>query len=181
MTPQVVLIEDHRLLRDSMRRYLERVANVRVVGIASTAEEAWQYLDLWNPDIVVMNIQAPRVVDGLALTRRIVAQYPHIAVLVQSTDYEHCADALAAGASAFLSKEAPDLFANLVAAVRSFAAALQDTTVERHDTRPPSGGRPSVDTARRERRAAPVEPRSLSNLITPGVGIRRWILDGGAI
>ena len=140
MTPQepqvvrVVIADDQRLVRAGFRVLVESAPDLQVVGEAGDGVEAVEQARRELPDVVLMDIRMPRM-DGLEATRRIVAldRAEGVRVLVLTTfDLdEYVYEALRAGASGFLLKDAPA--ADLVHAVRVVAAgeALLAPTVTR--------------------------------------------------
>jgi DNA-binding NarL/FixJ family response regulator len=122
VTTSVVLADDQPLVRAGLRLILEAEENFAVVGEAGDGEEALAATQRLQPDVVLMDVQMPKL-DGLEATRRI-AKDPTIRtrVLILTTferdDYVF--EALRAGASGFMLKNAsPE---DLVRAVRVVAA-----------------------------------------------------------
>ncbi len=117
---RVVLADDLALVRGGMRVILEDHEDIRVVGEAADGSEAVEQAIRTGPDVVVMDVRMPGV-DGLEATRRIAARMPAVRVLVVTTFHldEYVLEALRAGASGFLLKDAPP--ASLVEAVRTVA------------------------------------------------------------
>lgn len=115
---RVVLADDHQLLRQALRRALED-AGVFVVGEAADGEEATRLVDELRPDIVVMDVTMP-VLDGVEATRRIHVAYPDlpIVMLTMHGEAELRAEAIRAGAAAFMTKDSSmhDVVATVVAA-----------------------------------------------------------------
>lgn len=101
---RVLLADDHQILRDGIRRGLEN-AGEEVVGEASNGEEAVSLARETQPDIVLMDLSMP-VLDGVSATRRIIAEFPDIKVVVLTMhdDPPLTRSALEAGASAYLTK-----------------------------------------------------------------------------
>ncbi len=101
---KILLADDHALLRDGLRRSFESAGD-DVVGEASTGEEAVALAKALQPDVVLMDLSMP-VMDGIEATRAIREQMPatKIAVLTMHDDIDKTRDAIAAGASAYLSK-----------------------------------------------------------------------------
>ncbi|NYT95110.1 response regulator transcription factor [Salinispora sp. H7-4] len=120
---RILLADDHHLVRTGFRVILEVEDDIQVVGEAADGERAVSMAGALRPDVVLMDVEMPRV-DGLEATRRIVADLarPHApAVLILTTfdrdDYLFAA--LRAGASGFLLKNGtPEA---LVAAIRVVA------------------------------------------------------------
>lgn len=118
---RVVLADDQDLVRAGFRVILESEPGVRVVAEASDGAAAVAAVDAHRPDVVCLDVQMPGV-DGLEAARRITAADDPPAVLVLTTfdTDEYLFDALAAGASGFLLKNAsPE---KLIEAVRTVAA-----------------------------------------------------------
>ncbi len=101
---KILLADDHALLRDGLRRSFESAGD-DVVGEASTGEEAVALAKALLPDVVLMDLSMP-VMDGIEATRQIRDQVPgtRVAVLTMHDDIDKTRDAIAAGASAYLSK-----------------------------------------------------------------------------
>ena len=100
----ILLADDHAILRDGVRRGLES-AGETVVGEAGNGEEAVDLAQTLHPDIVLMDISMP-VLDGVAATRRISESLPgvKVVVLTMHDDPSRTQAALDAGAVAYLSK-----------------------------------------------------------------------------
>jgi DNA-binding NarL/FixJ family response regulator len=117
--PRVLLVDDHQLLRQALRRAVEEAGFV-VVSEAGDGEEAVRRALQLRPDIVVMDVTMP-VLDGVSATERIHAAAPDIAVLVLTMHGEDDlkAQALRAGAVAFLTKDSA--MHDVVATLRAIA------------------------------------------------------------
>lgn len=104
---RVVLVDDHPVYREGLSMLLESMHGVDVVATAADGEEAKAAVDDGEPDVVVMDVQMPRL-DGIAATRDIVARHPHLAVVVltMSEDDETVFAAMRAGARGYLVKGA---------------------------------------------------------------------------
>ena len=114
---RVVVADDQPLLRAGFKAVLEATGSIRVVAEAGTGLEAVAAAERHDPDVVLMDIRMPEL-DGIEATRRL----PRHKVLVLTTFGvdELIVEALRAGASGYLLKDAPA--ADLVAAVRAVAA-----------------------------------------------------------
>ena len=84
----ILLAENHVVVRESIRRFLEREANFEVVGEAGDGEEAVQMASQLKPDVIVMDISMPKL-NGIEATRQIKALQPSAVVLILTAyDYE---------------------------------------------------------------------------------------------
>jgi DNA-binding NarL/FixJ family response regulator len=103
----VLLVEDHGLVRAGLRTLLEALPDVYVVGEASDGSDAVKLIEQLHPDIVLMDISMPRL-NGIEAIRRAIKLQPRPRILVLSmhTDKEYVRAALAAGAAGYLLKAA---------------------------------------------------------------------------
>jgi len=104
----VLIADDQALVRVGLRKILESEPETSVVGEAADGEDAVTEARRTRPDVVLMDIRMP-VLDGIEATRRIVAAQPGTRVLMLTTfgldTYVY--EALRAGASGFMLKDAP--------------------------------------------------------------------------
>jgi DNA-binding NarL/FixJ family response regulator len=122
MSVRVVLVDDQALIRTGFKMILETEDDIEVVGEASDGEQAISMTRSVRPDVVLMDVQMPTM-DGLEATGRIVqdASIPsRIVILTTFERDDYVFEALRAGASGFLLKNAPS--EELVHAVRVVAA-----------------------------------------------------------
>ena len=103
---RVIVVDDHDLLRKGLRDLLTE-HGLRVVGEAGDGDDAVRLVTHAAPDVVIMDLHMPRV-SGIEATRRLaeVAPNSRVLVLTVSSDDETVADAIAAGASGYLLKDA---------------------------------------------------------------------------
>lgn len=104
---QVLIVDDHAILRDGIRSLLERQEGITVVGEASNGREALVRVSGLRPDIVLMDVAMPEM-DGLEATRRIKETHPEVKVLIltQHASREYVTPLLQAGASGYVLKRA---------------------------------------------------------------------------
>ena len=124
---RLVLADDHRMLREGLRRSLEE-QGLSVVGEASDGEEAVRLARELEPDIVVMDLSMP-VLDGIEATRRIreTTSDTKVVVLTMHGDADMVQRAIRAGAVGYLVKDCTT--DEVVATIR--AAASGETAVSR--------------------------------------------------
>lgn len=118
---RVLLAEDHAMVRGGVRAMLEAAGGVEIVGEASDGREAVRLAEELRPEVIVMDVAMPQL-NGIEATRQIRAAAPAIAVIILSMygDRPYITEALRAGASAYLLKDAA--FAELLTAIREVVA-----------------------------------------------------------
>ena len=152
----VLIADDQALVRVGLRKILESEPDMNVVGEVEDGDDAVAEAQRVRPDVVLMDIRMP-VLDGIEATRRIVAARPTTRVLMLTTfgldGYVY--DALRAGASGFMLKDAPP--EEIVAAIRIVASgeALLAPAVTRSVIE---------EFARQQPSAAPAPPRAVDDL-----------------
>ncbi len=122
MATSVLLVDDHDLIRQGLRRAFERDADFTVVGEASSVADATRMIDEHTPDVVILDVRLPDG-SGLDAARQARAKYPNlgIVILTMYAGDEQLFGALEAGASAFVPKDAPA--EDVVAAARHAGAS----------------------------------------------------------
>lgn len=115
--PRVLIVDDHRLVREGLRRTLEE-AGFDVVGEAPDGSMGVEMAEELRPHVVLMDVSMP-VLDGITAIRRLRSRAPdaHVLVLTMHADRELVDDARAAGAHGYLLKDASS--EEVVAAVRA--------------------------------------------------------------
>jgi DNA-binding NarL/FixJ family response regulator len=118
---RVVLVDDHQLIREGLRRAFDRAGDIEVVGEAGSLAEAIDAVQRLDPDVLVTDVRLPDG-DGIALTTQARASNPTmgIVVLTMYAGDDQVFAALDAGASGFVGKDAPA--EEVVAAARHAAA-----------------------------------------------------------
>jgi DNA-binding NarL/FixJ family response regulator len=104
---ELLIADDHTLLRDGMRALLESTERIKVLAEANDGIEVMELLKKHQPDIVLMDIGMPRM-NGLDATKLITQNYSDIRVLILSmhANEEYALRALRAGAAGYILKEA---------------------------------------------------------------------------
>ena len=161
----VLIADDQALVRVGLRKILEAESETAVVGEAADGEDAVAETRRLRPDVVLMDIRMP-VLDGIEATRRIVGAQPGTRVLMLTTfgldTYVY--EALRAGASGFMLKDAPP--EEIAAAVRIVASGEALLA--------PAVTRAVIEEFAKHSPAAPVTPPAAVEELTPR---EREVLD----
>lgn len=118
---RVLVVDDHAMVRDGLRSVLEGYHDIDVVGIASDGEEAVYAVEDVMPQVVLMDVNMPKM-NGITATAHIKARHPTMCIVGISvnSDDDHRNAMIKAGAVALISKEAAmdQLHEAIVGAVR---------------------------------------------------------------
>ena len=132
----ILVVEDHRLVREGTAELLEREPGLTVLGQAASAEQALELIGSLCPDVALVDVELPGM-NGIALAREIAARSGQTRVLVLSAydDYAYVIGALEAGVAGYLLKTASAR--ELADAVRTAAggALVLDESISRRLTR----------------------------------------------
>jgi len=122
VSTRVLLVDDHELIRQGLRRAFERTEDFEVVGEAGSIAEASDLISEASPHVVIFDVRLPDG-SGLDATRKARDKYPElgIVVLTMYAGDDQLFGALDAGASAFVPKDAPS--DDVVAAARHAAGS----------------------------------------------------------
>jgi len=104
---KVLLVDDHKIVRDGIKLMLEPQAGIDVVAEANNGSEVKGLLKNTPVDVIVMDINMPDM-NGIATTKLVKDQHPHIKVLAltMSSDDSHIRQMVQAGASGYIMKSA---------------------------------------------------------------------------
>src|ERR1700689_3974917 len=107
MPCDIVLVDDHKLVRDGIRTLLERSPDFRVVGEADNGADAVQLCKKTNPEVVLMDIGLPGM-NGIEATTELLRHCPgvKVAILSMYDDENSVVSAIRSGARAFVLKKA---------------------------------------------------------------------------
>lgn len=118
MSIRIVIADDHTMLREGLSQALDSLPDIQVIATAADGRELIDVLANLTPDVILVDIEMPRL-SGIGALRRLEGALPAIVVTMHAED-EQRRKAAAAGAAGFLSKSAP--LPDLAAAIRAVAA-----------------------------------------------------------
>jgi DNA-binding NarL/FixJ family response regulator len=126
MAIKVLLADDHRLILSGIRRALDEVEDLEVVGEAESGSQVLPLIHQTNPDLVLLDLRLPDM-NGLACLDAIRQRYPDVKVVILSAfnDPEHIQAAFQRGAIAYIVKSVNPL--DLPSALRQ---ALEETVYQ---------------------------------------------------
>src|SRR5579864_3293983 len=116
----VLLVDDHKIMRDGIKAILGRDPDFRVVGEAETGSDALQFVKLHQPDVVLLDIGLPGL-NGVETTAEILRHHADCKVVILSMydDENSVVSSIRSGARAFILKKASD--SDLLEALRVVA------------------------------------------------------------
>jgi len=131
MLIKVVLVDDHKIVRQGVRPFLQTLADIKVIAEADSGAAAVTAVEQYQPDVVLMDLEMPGDLDGIAATHQIRKLRPETQVIVVTSHHqdEYIFPAVRAGAISYLLKDVePD---ELAAAIRKAAhgEAMLDSRV----------------------------------------------------
>ena len=106
MTINVVIADDHTIVRDGLRALLEANPEIKVVGDAANGRQVLKLVNELKPDVVIMDISMPEL-NGIDASRQILDTHPDVRVIILSMlgTADHVFHALQAGVRGYLLKE----------------------------------------------------------------------------
>ena len=144
----VLLVDDHAVVREGYRRLLERTNDIRVMEEAETGEQAYKILSTLLPDVVIMDINLPGI-GGIEVVRRIVSRFPEQKILMFSMheDVVFLSRALQAGAKGYVTKSsAPEVMVKAVRLVHSGKFFISDQMAQELAVKSMPGKSELIDT-----------------------------------
>lgn len=106
MTTKIVIIDDHQLFREGVKRILDFEPSFEVVAEGDDGSEAIELVEKYAPDVIIMDINMPNT-NGVEATSGLIEQYPESKVIILSIhdDENYVTHALKTGATGYLLKE----------------------------------------------------------------------------
>ena len=103
---KIILVDDHKIVRDGLKILLMNLSDIKVIGEVSNANELFILLQKSKPDILLMDISLPKM-SGIAITERISQEYPNIKVIMLTANEndEMVFNSFKAGALGYLPKD----------------------------------------------------------------------------
>ncbi len=101
---RILLVDDHQVVREGLRRMLELEADLKVVGEAADATEVLTQAESLSPEVILMDIKIPGV-DGIELTRQLKEKKPSCNVIMLTLYDQYLTQAIEAGAVGYLLKD----------------------------------------------------------------------------
>ena len=165
---KILLADDYAPVRDGLRVLLEMSGDAQVLGEAADGREAVRLAETLGPDVVLMDMEMPNL-GGLEATRQIKKARPQtkIVILSMHDDRQYVAEAMRAGASGYLLKDAAS--SELLAAVKAVAAGSVYLSTEISEVALGD----QVDRTRNE-----PAPTGLANLSGPEREVLQLIAEG---
>ena len=130
---RVMIVDDHDMVRAGLVVFFESTSDLEIVGQASSGEEAVELCASVRPDVILMDINLPGGMDGVAATRAIRKSFPQVRVIALTSfrSEELVWSALSAGATGYLLKDTTsDDLHNAIRAVHGGASILSPEALQ---------------------------------------------------
>lgn len=107
---KIVIADDHAVVRSGFTLILNFQDDMEVIGTAADGVEAYEVVEKYRPDVLIMDLSMPPGESGLVATGKIKSDYPDtkILILTMHDDEEYLFHVLKSGASGYILKTAPD-------------------------------------------------------------------------
>ena len=118
MSIRLIIADDQRLFRQSLRIVLDHEPGIAVVGEASDGQEAYEQAKTLRPDVVLMDVEMPKL-DGIAATRLLIKALVGIKILILSSysEDDRVLQGIKAGAAGYIVKDStPEEFVKIIRA-----------------------------------------------------------------
>lgn len=130
----ILIVDDHRVVRQGVRAFLETQTDLSVVGEADSGEEAVRLANQHVPDVILMDLVMPGGVDGVEATRQVKNTSPRTQVVVLTSYHEdeHIFPAIRAGAISYVLKDiGPDELTEVIRKAAQGEAVLHPRVAAR--------------------------------------------------
>lgn len=134
MSIKVLLVDDHKIVRQGVRAYLHTLADIQVIAEADSGAAAVSAVEQYAPDVVLMDLEMPGELDGITATRQIRKLRPETQVIVVTSHHqdEYIFPAVRAGAISYLLKDVePDELASAIRKAANGEAVLDSRVAAR--------------------------------------------------
>lgn len=134
MSIRILLVDDHNIVRQGVRAYLQTLDDIEVVGEADSGVAALTAVAHTAPHVILMDLEMPGELDGISATRQIRKQWPDIQVIVVTSHHqdEYIFPAVRAGAISYLLKDVePDELADAIRKAAQGEAVLDSRVASR--------------------------------------------------
>jgi NarL family two-component system response regulator LiaR len=162
---QVMIVDDHAMVRTGLATFLEVSDDLFLVGQATNGQEAVELCERFQPDVILMDLVMPEM-DGVAATRIIRERWPQVQVIALTSfqEKELVQDALQAGAISYLLKNVSmDELTEAVQAAHAGRSTLAQEAVQALIRAASQGPAPGHDLTPREREVLVLIVEGLSN------------------
>ena len=152
---KILLVDDHRIVREGISAMLAREADIQVVGEADSAEEALEKLRILEPDVVVLDLHMPGM-GGLQAVRRVKEIRPTTSVVVLTVENSEMIllEAVRAGAAGYVLKDAStDILVHSIRLILQGGTVINSQLLQK--------------ALRGEHKAAPAPPGERLEALTP--------------
>jgi NarL family two-component system response regulator LiaR len=126
---RVLIVDDHKIVRDGMRAFLEEFNHIEIVGAVDNGREALQFIERLTPDVVLMDLMMP-VMDGITATRQITSKDKTVRILIMTSFIaeEMVFSSIKAGGHSFVMKDtSPEELVEKIESVHRGEASLEQS------------------------------------------------------